>query len=207
MKSVRKNGCEASPVAVVLAGGLSKRFGSDKAYAKLNEKFLIQMIVEKLVKAGFEIVFSVAKLKPIPPFESIPIIEDILPFEGPLQALFGALAQLNAPRILFVACDMPLLNPKIIRRLWEESRGADLTVLEFKGKVYPLPGVYTKPIIPYAKELLRQGKRDLKSLLNWGKVKVIRWADWEGLDPEAKSLFNANTKEALREATKICPPC
>lgn len=205
MKPAKRNGCEASRSAVVLAGGLSRRFGADKVYARFNGKFFSQAIAEKLSAADFKVHFSVAQPKSIPVAQPIRMIEDPLPFEGPLQALYGALLQLKAPRLLLMACDMPFIEPDLIAFLWKESEGADVTVLKFQEKIYPLPGVYSKNIIPIVKDLLDHGVRDLKSLLGGPeeKIKIISSDRWQTLDPRAKSLLNVNTQRALREVDTI----
>lgn len=192
----------SSKLALVLAGGLSRRFGEDKVYAKLKDKTLIEEVVERLRAARFEVILSVSQSKTFPIRSAI--LQDPFPFQGPLQALYGALSQLNCERLLLVAADMPLIQPSVLEKLWEASEGFCLTLLEFEGKLFPLPGVYDKKILPWAKALLNEGKRDLKSLFTIEPRRVVTWREWRLLDPKALTLGNINTEAELKGVSQQC---
>lgn len=200
MSQAKKNG-----FSVLLAGGKSFRFGSDKAQAQLNGKSFVEILVETLNRSGFEVVLSLADFKSFPGLEELRWIKDPYPGEGPLQALYGSLFELGVPKVLLAACDMPLLLPEVVQRLWQESEQADITVLEFENKLFPLPAVYSKNVLPVVRDLLDRGKRDLKSLLAADLVlHKIKWQDWRLWDREARSLFNINSSEELREVSRLC---
>lgn len=187
--------------AVILAGGFSRRFGSDKVWAKIGGHTFLEHVAEALRAAGFEVAVSVAKPKRLPS-GALPyiMIEDPFPFGGPLQALLGAFKSLNANRLLAVGCDMPRLVPKVLEALWEESCGADITMLPSKGpKPATLPAVYSRNILPGVESLLAEGRRDLKGLLEKGlAVRMLSIDRWAAEDPQGFSLMNINTRKALR---------
>lgn len=168
MKAVKPNGLnEGKRTAVILAGGLSRRFGSDKVFAKWEGRFLLEILTQSLTEKKFEVLISLAELKPLP-VRGLKTFIDPLPFEGPLQALYGALFQLESSHCLLVACDMPFLQPEVIEELWEAGTSADVAVLKYQSQIHPLPGVYAKRILPQIEQCIAQKRRDLKSLLTAG---------------------------------------
>ena len=181
--------------AVILAGGQSRRFGSDKLFAELNGKTLVETLIETLKHCGFQIFISGPKNK----FGhlGLPVIEDEHPYEGPLCALSGVWKKTTADRILVVAGDMPFIGPAVVDELWKKGQMTDVTILRNTRGPSPLPGVYSrrtrKTIVP----LLKEGRRDLFSLLDKGLlVEIIDKNKFTGNEAE-QSLVNINTTNDL----------
>ena len=159
MQPANRNGSK-NKIAVILAGGESRRFGSNKAFAKIGDETFLEKIAATAGSLGFEIFLSVSDPEIYKHF-SFKMLPDILPKEGPLQALYSALSQLHVPRVLLLPCDMPLTTSKIIEEMWHKSSRSDICLLQTS----PLPGVYSRKTLPFIKKLLDLGKRDLQSLL------------------------------------------
>lgn len=185
--------------AIVLAGGLSLRYGEDKVFAKWGDRTLLQICVEKLRASYFEPCISLADAKEIP-CKDVRIMKDLYPFEGPLQALYSTYLQLQEEKVFVVACDMPFFLAPAVEKLWKSSGTADISVFEFEGLLFPLPGIYSRNILPHAKRLLDDGRRDLRGLLKSPlELAILPWEEWRSLDPEAKTLANINTEAKLME--------
>lgn len=176
-------------VAVVLAGGLSQRFGEDKIFAKIGEETFLEKMVRTLRRSQFEVFLSLATPKKSP-VTGVSFLLDPLPGEGPLQALYGVLKKLPCEKLLLVPCDMPFLEDSVLQALWETGKKADIALLKNNGSFFPLPGVYSKNTLPYIEAKLKEGKRDLKSLLET-KLTLAT------LSVKGKTLLNINTKEDL----------
>ncbi|OGP13815.1 MAG: hypothetical protein A3I75_03760 [Deltaproteobacteria bacterium RIFCSPLOWO2_02_FULL_50_16] len=183
-------------IAVILAGGKSQRFGGDKVFVPFRGKPIINVLIEILSSAHFEVVLSGSKegLSSL----SLPVIEDQDPFLGPLVALQGILSHLDDSKILLTACDMPFLKKEIITLLWDRGRDQDVAILTDRDRPCPLPGVYSRKILPTLRQLIKSGRRDLKSLLDSkATVSLLPEGDWRTLDSEGQSLWNINTVEDL----------
>ena len=78
-------------LAVVLAGGKSKRFGRDKSQVKLGNKILIDYILDEIIDIYNDIL--IVANKPIKFLNSnkISLIEDIKKDLGPLGGVFSAM--------------------------------------------------------------------------------------------------------------------
>ena len=177
--------------AVILAGGESRRFGSNKAFAKIDGRTFLERLATTLDSLGFEFFLSVSDPQ-IYKHLSLKIIPDLFPKEGPLQALYSAFLHLNTPRILLLACDMPLVTPEVIKELWRQSENVDICLQESS----PLPGVYSRNVLPSAKYFLEEGRRDLKSLLESHLKKGT-------VSSDEISHVNINSKEEWRQALSI----
>ena len=187
---------DSNKTAIILAGGASRRFGRDKAWALWEGKPLIEILIDRLKQLGFEMMLSGSnpRLKEW----GLPVVEDACPLQGPLQALKGIWEKNSASRILLVACDMPFIEPDVIQTLWSAATDSDILILEGEGSPSPLPGVYRRTTYPFVESLLKKGRRDLKAL--WSeplKISVISRQLLHILDPVQKSLWNVNTPQDL----------
>jgi len=201
MKKINQPGLNAviDRFAVILAGGRSSRFGSDKAFARIGNKTMVDMVADTLMSTGFELAISTNHQA----HEEFghPLIWDSTPFQGPLYALHDILEKTNHQKILLVACDTPFVTSHLVQQLWNESNGWDITVLcNGRGIPSPLPGVYAQTALSKVKKIIRGSMGSLKSLLGCDlKINVIPANQWQLWDAKQGSLFNINTVDSLRK--------
>lgn len=102
-------------LGVVLAGGESRRFGSDKSGATLGGRPLIQHAIDALAPHVDAVAISGARFGDLPTIGDRP-----RPGLGPLGGLAGALryaGENGFDAVLTVPCDTPLLAPELLRGL------------------------------------------------------------------------------------------
>ncbi len=177
-------------LAVILVGGRSSRFGKDKVLETINGITLIEILIHKLQNLKFEIFLS-GSLEKYGHF-GFPVIEDKEPYAGPLCALESIWKKIKGNRILLLAADMPFITEKTIEDLWQKSLKKDITLLKDQQGPSPLPAVYSRKTENFIKKIIREGKRDLKSLWETGLRRGT-------INSEEKSLININTEEDLRQ--------
>lgn len=195
MRPEKRHGLQ-NKIAVILAGGESSRFGSNKAFAKIGNQTFLEKLVATLTSLGFDIFLSVSDLA-IYKNVSLKTIPDVLPKEGPLQALYSVFSQTPISKCLLVSCDIPFVFPEILMQLWEKSEGFDICLPSSGVGDCPFPAVYSKKAGLEAEKLLRSGKKSLKSLLESNlKIKRI-------LNVEKHALLNINTEEDRLHALSI----
>jgi molybdenum cofactor guanylyltransferase len=106
----------AAPIAVVLAGGRSRRMGSPKALVELGGRPLLAWALAAALEAGLETVVVAKPGSELPPLD-VPLWPEP---ERPAHPLTGVVAALEraAPRaIVVLACDMPFVPAELIARL------------------------------------------------------------------------------------------
>lgn len=96
------------PAAVILAGGRSSRFGSDKAQALVAGRTMLEHVVTAAAPLT-DPILVVGGAGPCPP--PARRIADREPGGGPVQAVVAALAHLSGRDWLLLACDLPYLTP------------------------------------------------------------------------------------------------
>lgn len=183
-------------VAVILAGGKSRRFGSDKAFAKVAGQNCLEVLAASLQEAGFEICISTNH--PRHSEFGFPILLDDTPFQGPLSALLSVFQHSPAERILLTACDMPFLSPRLAELLWNEGKKSELTLFASEEGSFPLPGIYSRSLLSSIQKKIASGKRSLVSLLETGHaIKILKPELWSFADPSHRVFKNINTTKDL----------
>ncbi len=113
-------------IGLILAGGRSRRMGTDKAFAMLAGRPLLEHVIERLAPQVDRIVIS--SNAPPPNFADygVPVLPDILGgFCGPLAGIHAALAAFPGAALVSVAVDLPLLPRDLVARLkvgWDGAR-------------------------------------------------------------------------------------
>lgn len=147
VKPEQKSGC----LAVVLAGGDSRRMGTDKSVLELGGKSLLSWVRGAVAPLGIPL--SVLR-------------EDIEPGFGPLGGVKTALMGSEDRPIVFFSCDMPFVRPEAVQRLiaaGETNRGG--AFCEVSGR-WGFPILLKPETLPVVSSRLDSGERSLGGLLS-----------------------------------------
>jgi len=178
---------------LVLAGGKSTRFGTDKAMASYEGTSLLERAVALLEKMSLRPVV-VTREGADHSFLKSPVLKDKLPEKGPLGGLYTALSLMDGTDFLVLTCDMPLLGPPLLSVLLSAYHEYRLTTV-FRtgdGALQPFPGIYTASVYSIVRERLFRGELSLLGLLNAIAHKQV--IHWQG---EPHLFANVNRREDL----------
>jgi molybdenum cofactor guanylyltransferase len=192
--------------AIILAGGKSTRLGRDKASQLLRGRSLLQRVIDRLDGLADEYVVVKAPGQQLPPvFASRPItiVEDLYPGAGPLGGVYTGLSSMGTPRAFAVACDMPLLQPKLLRSLLRLAPEHDAVIPLNNALPEPLCAVYAASCLPAIKSQIESGSFKMTSFLESVNVKYMEPAEWQRFDPEGLSFFNLNDEDDLARAEQL----
>lgn len=188
--------------SAILAGGQSARMGSNKALLRLRPggPTLLETVIERLLEAGFTDPTLVTNTpKDYTPL-GLNIIPDISPGLGPLGGVMAALSSAQGAPVLIVACDMPFLNPSLLRYM--ASLPADYTALApgwtsplGSLRLEPLHAVYTPGCIHVIERRAAEGRLKLGDLLDALNATYIPEEVVRQHDPAMRSFYNVNTPE------------
>lgn len=183
---------------LILAGGVSRRFGKNKAMSEYKGQTLIERIFNAIRPLFSEILIS-SNHTGLYDFLGVPVCRDIYPGMGPLAGIQSGLEHTSKKAVFVVACDMPYINPALINHMCGLLNGYDVVVPFINGFYEPLFAVYSKKcLLPVTKMLsLNQRKiNKLYSIINLFKVDV---GIIQGFDPDLKSFININTMEDVNQ--------
>lgn len=150
---------------VVLAGGKSSRFGSNKALAILNEHSLLERALNRLKPFCRTSLLS----GNYPEYKDYACeqIYDIVPGLGPMGGIYSALKQSETSYVLFLTCDMPYITESLLKRLTENEPPADITVWKQKdGDMQLFPALYASSVLPLVEQHIYSRRLSIRSLLS-----------------------------------------
>jgi molybdopterin-guanine dinucleotide biosynthesis protein A len=178
---------------VVVAGGASRRFGSDKALAVLDGETLVERAHRAVRQVCAEVVIADAGRGLI---ASVRSVADG-PGHGPAAAILGAAQALPGRALLVLACDLPRVPVDLLRRIAAES--GDWVVPAHAGGLEPLCALYRPRALRALAEQVHRGELALHRLAD--ATIDVRRLDADALrdlgDP--RRLFaNVNTPGDLR---------
>lgn len=192
-----------SLTAVVLAGGKSTRFGSDKASALLRGRPLLQWVLDATSGVAEAIVLVRARGQVLPPVTSplpLRVVEDIYEARGPLAGLVAALEAVDTPLAFATSCDSPLLQPSLLRHLAEAAHDVDVVCPIVGGHPQPLVAAYRPATcLPVFRENVERGQLRIVVAYAGLRRKTLTEEEAREFDPGLRSFLNANTPERLAE--------
>jgi molybdopterin-guanine dinucleotide biosynthesis protein A len=184
----------------ILAGGFSRRLGSDKAAQRLGGKPLALWVHEALAPlvASCWLITN----QPLAHLAfGLPLMTDLRPFLGPAGGLLTALFSARTPWVLAAAVDNPFLAPPLLAELaaraGRTSRPA--VVCRSPRGLEPFPGIYAVRLVPALQDFLQADRRPTR-FLELCRPQILSATEVDALDPEGRSFLNLNTPQDLNRA-------
>ena len=191
---------------VVLAGGMSRRLGRNKALEIIDGQPMITGVIEKIQKITSSIVVIVNDVErgillPIP--EGISIVEDVFPDKGSLGGIYTGLISSSTEWTMVVACDMPFINLGLMRHMISQTPNHDVVIPVISGRPETMHALYSKKCTESIASNIT--KNDLKITRFFENVRVHFVEDDELMrfDTSGISFFNVNTESDLAEARQV----
>ncbi len=189
----------------ILAGGDSSRFGSYKALALINSKFLITYIIAKLTPLIPDIVITVSDDKQermlrdaIKEFNVRIVIDKPLGIKAAIVGFYTGLIESKNDYVLQIACDMPNISVKCVEYMYGEiiNHKYDAVIPKWNNHIEPLHAIYDRgKTIKAVEEVLYLDKRlDFRAVID--KINKKIFIPIGGKCPE-ESFYNINYKHEL----------
>jgi molybdenum cofactor guanylyltransferase len=193
-------------LAVVLAGGKSKRFGEDKNNVKLGDKTLLEHVLSKISNKFGETLIVSSHNQEIKKLENVTVISDCFEDFGPLAGVLSSMKwikknQKNYKWVATFPSDTPFFEISIVEEYKKRTNINDslLYFVKSNNKRHNIFGLWSI-------DLLETLENDL---INNNFRKVEEWANKIGvktIDIKIRKFdpfFNINTKADFEEAKKI----
>jgi molybdopterin-guanine dinucleotide biosynthesis protein A len=185
---------------VILAGGESSRFGTNKALAPFGGVPLVEH-ASRLLSRLFAERLLVTNTPEEYRFLSWPTVGDSLRHRGPLAGIEAALRTISAPRALVVGCDMPLLDERLLRFLCGLQAEEEVILPWPATGPEPLCAVYHKRALPAIEAALHRGESKISRVLQSLWVRRIEEKELLSFLPDLSSFHNVNRREDLVSLT------
>ena len=130
--------------AVLLAGGESRRMGTDKATFLFRGKPLWQVQLETLRRLQPAEIFLSAKTDPLWRPGDVQFIADLPPSRGPLSGLAASLAKIDTAHLLALAIDMPFMTENYLRSICAAIAPGRGVVAKIDNRAEPLAAIYPR---------------------------------------------------------------
>ncbi len=189
---------------LVLAGGLSRRFGGGKPFAELEGRSLVRRVCDVLAERCDELVVSTGTDEDARRFaEAVPaarMVPDAQPGRGPVEGLLRGFGTARGNVVLVAPCDAPLLQASLYDGLLAILGDHD-AALPRHAAMDPIRAVYRRGP---AMEILRARSVPSPSAL----VDRLDAAFLEGdalraADPGLVSFVDVNRPEDLAAARQL----
>ncbi len=195
---------DASPVAVLLAGGLGRRMGGgDKPLRTLGGRPLLDYVIERIRPQVRAMVLNANGDAARFAAWALPVVGDPLPdFPGPLAGVLAGMrwaAAGGATTLLSVPTDTPFLPADLVARL-EAARAAarvPMACAASGGRTHPVAALWPVVLADELEAALRAGERKIDA---WTARFGVAEATFDDVD--ADPFYNVNRPEELAEAER-----
>jgi molybdopterin-guanine dinucleotide biosynthesis protein A len=132
----------------------------------------------------------------------VPVVADRFRGVGVLGGLHAGLEAATHALALAVGCDMPFLNPDLLRAFAGWADGFDVSVLRYGDgeQIEPLHGAYRRTCLPAMETAIRAHRRRIVSFFPHVRVSYVTPEEVTPFDPDLCSFRNINTPEEWETA-------
>jgi molybdopterin-guanine dinucleotide biosynthesis protein A len=181
-------------IAVVLAGGSSRRMKRDKLELPYDGMTMLESAVNRFSACFDKVFISVADPLKYPEVKAERVV-DIYKGCGPLAGLHAALLKTDGDGVFLVAADLPFADPKAALKIMELTGSNDAGLMvDTAGRYEPLFGYYRKSLLPLIEQALSDGDYKIAALLPQAQIRVVTGRDLGNLWND-KLLSNINYPE------------
>ncbi|MCG3206916.1 MAG: putative molybdenum cofactor guanylyltransferase [Anaerolineae bacterium] len=187
----------------ILAGGKSRRMGQDKAFLEVGGRPAIERVIECVNPLSDDVFISTNSPEKYGQF-GLRLVADVYPDKAALGGIFSAISVARYPHVLVVACDLPLLNPALLRYLIELAPTADVVApLVQPPQPETTHTVYSRRCLPAIEARLQVGRLRIIGFFEDVRVRYVAREDIARFDPEFHSFVNMNTPDDWERVKKL----
>jgi molybdopterin-guanine dinucleotide biosynthesis protein A len=169
--------------SIVLAGGISRRMGKDKALLPIDGRPMIQSLIQSLMPISRDIIVSLNDgerhegLKQALP-AGVRVVYDERLGQGPLMGIYTGLKATETDVNFVIACDIPEIDPGFITEMRSYTGDHDVVVsVDQEGRTNALLAMYRRSVIPLVKKQLDEGQKKIILFYPQCRVKYVPMRD------------------------------
>jgi len=200
--------------AIVLAGGVSSRFGQDKGTLEIANKPLIRHVVDAVSPLVDETIVVTSSQERVAKYAKIVSSDvrfavDLCESKGPLIGALTGFETAHGKYALLLPFDTPFVSGEVVSFLFELCLGKAAAIPRWPNEqIEPLHAVYqAKAALEAAKIAVGEGKLNVRAMIE--KLRGVRYVSTlviQQLDPELRTFFNVNTPVDLKRVVAMVKP-
>ena len=181
--------------AIVLAGGESKRFGSDKTRTDWGGRSLLSRVVTPLSGLFGEVVVVTRRPAGLAALRrrGVRVVTDRFPEPHPMGGILTGLEAAVWEYAFVCGGDMPFVSPALATALGEAAGGYGAAVPRWKGRLEPLCAVYTRRTCGVLRRLVADKRLRLTDLLEIVPTRYLLEEEVAAVDPGGRSFIDIDT--------------
>lgn len=186
--------------AIILAGGKSSRMGFDKQFLRIDDKSLMESVIETLKEEFDEIIIISNKPEEYGDYPYT-ILRDSLESNGPLIGIYTGLKEAKSEYSYIIGCDMPHINLDYIKYMKERIKNLDTDgiVTKLEDSMEPFNAFYSKQLVNVLEKSIDEGFRSIYRLILNLDFEYVEEADARKFSPDWLMFSNLNTQEDLKK--------
>ena len=169
--------CSAVFDGAVLAGGASRRMGTDKAFIEIGDTTLLQGAASALYGSGASSVIVVGGDARRVQRLGLRHVVDSWPSEGPLGGIITALQNTSAETAAVLACDLTRPSAEAITAVRQALGEADVSVPVVNGQAEWLHAVWRRSALEKLERSFAAGERAPRRAVDELRVKQFLGGD------------------------------
>ncbi|ENL4770293.1 molybdenum cofactor guanylyltransferase MobA [Vibrio parahaemolyticus] len=180
---------------VILAGGQASRMGGkDKGLIELNQKPLIEHVIERLSPQTPHILINANRNQDAYSKFGFVFSDQFKDFPGPMGGIHAGLMHAETDWVGFVPCDSPQINTDLVERFCQAVKeDSDILVAHDGDHQQPVFTLYHKRVLPKLTAFLERGDRKIILLYKECNTSYVDFRD------SPNCFVNLNTPEELAQ--------
>lgn len=182
--------------AIILAGGKSSRMGFDKQFMKLDGRYIIDIILDKLSSFFSEFIIVTNRPEAYRQY-SCKVVRDEVENFGPLGGIHAGLKHSGSRYNYLIACDMPYINKEYIRYmkglLLDRKEGADAVITRLGDWIEPFNAFYSTGLLGHIENSINHNVRQINVMLKDANVIYVAEGKAREYSPGWEMFINLNT--------------
>lgn len=174
---------------------MSRRMGYNKAFIEYEGRSIISRAAD-VMSAVFENPVIIANDIPLYSHLGLPVYPDEIQNAGSLGGIHTALHRSTTDYVFVVACDMPWLDQRAIRRVIDAIDGSDSVIPFISGRLHPMHAAWSRGAIGRVEARIKEGNLRINDLLASLTLRRLTIDFFDGV-PIERSVENVNTREDL----------
>jgi molybdopterin-guanine dinucleotide biosynthesis protein A len=197
--------------AVILAGGLSSRFGKDKGLLHLADRPLVSYVLDAVKNVVDQKIIVVSNREQIRKYSAAvgdvaEIVSDKTAFRSPLAGAISGFEEAEGEYVVLLPCDTPFISKDVLSLVKELCISRNGCIPRWpNGCIEPLQAAYRrKAVLDASGAALGACAMNFQALVE--RLRCVRYVSTlvlKQIDPELRTFFNINTLMDLRLAEKV----